>query len=341
MQLAPQAASLVRLWEREAVNIVAFDPRITYTGADQLHEMNVLNKQAANRMLEFAAEQNAQRQKENRDRAREFKANQEIAEVAFGLPKDVSLTMGADRLKGFVAGKTVEQTLQQQALQNLARYASAMRDAQEIRGSDAMAGFAGDLGKQLHPQLSPQFEDYYENPEKHKERPAVDVMGAYAGALSRHPEAAMSGKLRDVTGSIDQLRSHATEVIEVDGQKYLRNLSTGGLHPVPRNFSGNTPVLPLVDETGKVLGYGIPNSRGGITQLRSSEGKRHPLQLTLDRAEAELAAARVSAKYKVPSLEAKVAALKRKIAEDQGQAVAPSTPSTNTLRYDPATKTFR
>lgn len=135
-----------------------------------------------------------------------------------------------------------------------------------------------------------------------------------------------------------------TRIIEEGGNRYLQNIATGSIHPIPRDFTQGSPVIPLTDEEGRVLGHGVMNSRGGITQLRQpAAAKRHALQSTLDRAEADLAAAKVdpTRKIELPGLLEKVKSLKKSIGEDEQQpsAVAPS--RGNILRYDPVTDTLK
>lgn len=142
------------------------------------------------------------------------------------------------------------------------------------------------------------------------------------------------------------LRSKSeTRVVEVEGQKYLQNLSTGGLHSIPKDWQGEgVPALPIVDEEGNVVAHGVQNSRGGVTVLRQVQQKRHSLQSTLQRAEAELAAARVDSarKDELPGLLEKIKSLKKSIATD-GLQQAPAAPaaSDNYLRYDPLTDTLK
>lgn len=138
----------------------------------------------------------------------------------------------------------------------------------------------------------------------------------------------------------------ATQIVEIDGQKYIQNLSTGGLHVVPKNFSEGAPAIPIETEDGQVLGYALQNSRGGLTQLRAPGGKRHPLQNKLDGLIAELAGEEAAGRTVKPKqLRAEIEALKKVIAADQ--PIAPSQPSASTnapagvLRYDPATRTFK
>jgi hypothetical protein len=138
---------------------------------------------------------------------------------------------------------------------------------------------------------------------------------------------------------------YGTEVIEVDGQKYIRNRSTGALHAVPKDWSEGAPAVPIVDDDGNVLGYGLQNSRGGITQLRQPGTKRHFLQNKLDGLKSEMAGEE-AAKHtlKAKQLQAEIAALEKTIAAEQApsQSVRPNTPSVgDVLRYDPATRTFK
>lgn len=143
----------------------------------------------------------------------------------------------------------------------------------------------------------------------------------------------------------DLLKSrYGTETIEVDGQKYIRNRSTGGLHAVPKDWSEGAPAVPIIDDDGNVLGYGLQNSRGGITQLRQPGAKRHPLQNKLDGLKADLAGEE-AAKHtiKARQLKAEIDVLEKTIAAEQ--TPSPSQPSAapigQILRYDPATRTFK
>jgi hypothetical protein len=143
----------------------------------------------------------------------------------------------------------------------------------------------------------------------------------------------------------DALKSrYGTTTIEVDGVKYLRT-ATGALHAVPKDWSEGAPAVPIVDDDGNVLGYGLQNSRGGITQLRQPGTKRHPLQNKLDGLKSEMAGEE-AAKHtlKAKQLQAEIAALEKTIAAEQApsQSVRPNTPSVgDVLRYDPATRTFK
>lgn len=47
---------------------------------------------------------------------------------------------------------------------------------------------------------------------------------------------------------------------------FLQSLKTGALHKLPAEWSGDA--VPLTDVEGNVLGYGVRNASGGITQLR-------------------------------------------------------------------------
>lgn len=139
---------------------------------------------------------------------------------------------------------------------------------------------------------------------------------------------------------------HGTEVLEIDGQKYIRNLSTGGLHAVPKSYADGAPAIPIETEDGQVLGYALQNSRGGLTQLRAPGGKRHPLQNKLDGLKAELAGEEAAKHdFKAKQLRAEINALEKAIAAEQ--PIAPSQPAVSTnapavrLRYDPATRTFK
>lgn len=51
---------------------------------------------------------------------------------------------------------------------------------------------------------------------------------------------------------------------------FLRSLKTGALHKLPQDWSEQNPVVPL-EIDGKVIGYGIRNASGGITQLREQK----------------------------------------------------------------------
>lgn len=136
---------------------------------------------------------------------------------------------------------------------------------------------------------------------------------------------------------------YGTETIEVDGQKYIRNRSTGGLHAVPKDWSEGAPAVPIVDDDGTVLGYGLQNSRGGITQLRQPGAKRHPMQNKLDGLKADAEGAKASKSFKLSGLLAEIATLEKLIAEDQKPAVTQPRKGTNEVEviYDPATRTFR
>lgn len=52
---------------------------------------------------------------------------------------------------------------------------------------------------------------------------------------------------------------------------FLRSTKTGALHKLPQDWTENNPVVPLKDDEGNILGYGVRNSSGGITQLRQQK----------------------------------------------------------------------
>lgn len=135
-----------------------------------------------------------------------------------------------------------------------------------------------------------------------------------------------------------------TRVVDIEGTKFLQNISTGGLHSIPKDWSEGVPALPIVDEEGNVVAHGVQNSRGGVTVLRQVQQKRHSLQSTLQRAEAELAAAKVDSARKddLPGLLEKVKSLKKSIAAD-GLQQAPAAQGTQgaPFRYDPISDTLR
>lgn len=51
---------------------------------------------------------------------------------------------------------------------------------------------------------------------------------------------------------------------------YLQNPTSGALHKLPNDYSEQNPVIPL-EVDGKVIGYGVRNASGGITQLREQK----------------------------------------------------------------------
>lgn len=133
--------------------------------------------------------------------------------------------------------------------------------------------------------------------------------------------------------------------IDVDGTKFLQ-APTGGLRAVPPDWSGKVEASEVTDAAGNILGHAVPNSRGGVTILRTPTTKRHPLQNKLDGLKAELAGAK-AAKFitKVKTLQAEVDAMEKAIGDDQAGPTSQPSPSTNApanvLRYDPTTGTFR
>lgn len=52
---------------------------------------------------------------------------------------------------------------------------------------------------------------------------------------------------------------------------FLRSTRTGALHRLPQDWSDQNPVVPLKDEQDKIIGYGVRNASGGITQLREQK----------------------------------------------------------------------
>lgn len=53
---------------------------------------------------------------------------------------------------------------------------------------------------------------------------------------------------------------------------YIRSVNSPSLHRLPQDWSAETnPVVPLKDDDGNVLGYGVRNASGGITQLRQEK----------------------------------------------------------------------
>lgn len=75
-----------------------------------------------------------------------------------------------------------------------------------------------------------------------------------------------------------QMSSADIQVLDETGQPFvrggeakpafLRSTKTGALHRLPQDWTEANPVVPLKDDEGNVLGYGIRNASGGITQLR-------------------------------------------------------------------------
>lgn len=133
---------------------------------------------------------------------------------------------------------------------------------------------------------------------------------------------------------------YGVEEITVGDQRYIKT-PTGGLHLVPQTHQGPVPATPIVDDQGNVLGYGFQGSRG-FERLPPVRVTRHQLQSTLDRAEADFAAAKVdpARRTELPALFEKVKSLKKSIeAEQQPQPLAPS--RVPMLRYNSTTDTLR
>lgn len=60
---------------------------------------------------------------------------------------------------------------------------------------------------------------------------------------------------------------------------YLRSAKTGALHKLPQDWTEQNPVVPLKDDEGNILGYGVRNASGGITQLRQQKADEPTLSV--------------------------------------------------------------
>lgn len=154
-----------------------------------------------------------------------------------------------------------------------------------------------------------------------------------------------------------------TRVLDEQGQPYvegsgkaafLQSLKTGSLHKLPPDWSGGMQLIPLRDEDGSVKGYGVPNSSGGITQLRET---KPPAESVMD----PVTKAAMSAEFKAlqswreslppnpkgkdgKPLDVEAEYQRRLKALEEKYRVTP-TPATQpeakpVLRYNPATRTF-
>lgn len=52
---------------------------------------------------------------------------------------------------------------------------------------------------------------------------------------------------------------------------FIRSTKTGALHRLPQDWTDQNPVVPLKDADDNILGYGVRNASGGITQLRQQK----------------------------------------------------------------------
>jgi hypothetical protein len=207
------------------------------------------------------------KQDEDKNRAREFKALQEYADVTGIAGKDKTTTMDLDGLQGLVKGTVARQTLQE----SLARHAQEMqyRDLQ-------MQGMAGALDQE-------------------------DKRGGFWDALQQtqtppmamSPEAQAQFVPRVTTGNIfGAMRSsgYSPKPEELDGFiKALQSAGSGGIgdkpmsHELPGGYLGFTlpgtkqmdiradltkapaNAVTQYDEDGNEIGLSIPNGKGGHT----------------------------------------------------------------------------
>jgi hypothetical protein len=78
---------------------------------------------------------------EEKQRAREFKSLQEYADVGLGVPKDQTLTLDLDTLRGLVQGKTLQQAREKEATQQRYQTALAKMAEQQVSAGEALPAF--------------------------------------------------------------------------------------------------------------------------------------------------------------------------------------------------------
>lgn len=162
-----------------------------------------------------------------------------------------------------------------------------------------------------------------------------------------------------------------TRVLDEQGQPFvdggtgrptfIQSLKTGSLHKLPPDWSRGMQLIPLRDDQGTIKGYGVPNSSGGITQLREAKPPSAIMDpVTKAAMQAEFKALQtwrdnqsptardskgkpvdVDAEYqrRLKALEDKYRTL-----NEPTVPVVPTVTPTNTpsiLRYDPVTRTFK
>jgi hypothetical protein len=157
--------------------------------------------------------------------ARLFKSLQEVAEVAYGIPKDVSTPWGLGQLEGRVKSEAVKRELQQ--AETSQRYTVAMIDQLNQQAEDrqrraaAERGFAEDLNTlQLGPSgRSPTTAD-------------ILRIGAARGVLDPRGAAGLVERLESLSGPAP---GTATDIPGLPGHKFVWGSRTGGTPmPIPQ-----------------------------------------------------------------------------------------------------------
>lgn len=151
---------------------MAYNPGITYRGGEYIAA-------GISRGVDSLSDAIARHQDETKNRAREYKALQEYADVMGYAPKDATTTMNLDNLRGLVRGEEAKQVVSERkqrqdllAQQLLALKSNATRQEQQ---DQAMQMF-GLLSQQSGPTPSGQ--------------PLGDPLASYQQAIAQHPQGA-------------------------------------------------------------------------------------------------------------------------------------------------------
>jgi len=220
------------------------------------------------RGLSAAFDAIAKRQEAERDRAREFKALQEYAEVAHGVSKDVSTPLNLDSLKGLVRGKeaqSIRLDAERRANLDMSRHLlESEREARIAASQAAMPGFAQSLAR---------YAAGYQPGTGSAPLRSMQPLEAYAAALQDNPDAARGVNPADLSRML---------LDDSNG-----DLTTGTFtHPITGAafVVRGRQILPAGWEQGadpdqgpEIPGYfTVRTSRGGVQYIKKPEPKTEP-----------------------------------------------------------------
>lgn len=174
---------------------------------------------------------------------------------------------------------------------------------------------------------------------KSKVRAASPEWPPRKGGISPTTYEALGSEQKRIREEMFAAKSQYRE-IEINGQKFLQSMATGGIRNVPKEWGSTVEAVDVLDTEGNLLTRALPNSSGGLTQIRQPGAKRHSLQDTLDKAQADLKSAQVdpARKTELPGLLEKIKSLKKSIDADAPASALP--PPVPVRQYNPATGNF-
>lgn len=174
---------------------------------------------------------------------------------------------------------------------------------------------------------------------KSKVRAASPEWPPRRGGISPTTYEALGAEQKRIREEMFAAKSQYRE-IEINGQKFLQSMATGGIRNVPKEWGSTVEAISVIDAAGNVISQALPTAGGGLTQIRQPGAKRHSLQDTLDKAQADLKSAQVdpARKTELPGLLEKIKSLKKSIDADAPDAALP--PPVKVRQYNPATGDF-